>query len=449
MKSVFRSIFLLLVVFTLVLTACASPAATTEPAPVPTNPPTESQPTTEQPEQVAGGCPSIAQGQTIEMWSPLTGPDGDEMSALAKRFSDENPWKVTVKHVAQPEYIQKLNAAAAAKQLPAMTVVRAINIGELVERNVLKPISPDLLAVLGEDIASDFPALAWNAGEYEGQRYTIPLDIHPLVMYYNKDMFQKAGVPEPGKKPWTKDEFESALEKLAASGVQPIAIGTAFQGATLFQSFIRQFGGNLVNEDGTKVTYNSDAGVQALTYVKELKDKYSPEISGAGDPEVAVFKQGKAAIVIHGPWHISDLQKLPFVGFAPIPQVGSQPSVWAGSHQLGLTSDDPAQQAAAVCWIDWLSRNSLEWAKAGQIPARISVFNDPKLVEVAGPVAAFADQAHYAYILPPVAELEGALWGEFGAVVDGVLMGEITDVKAALAAAKSQQIVDQNAEKYK
>jgi len=70
---------------------------------------------------------------------------------------------------------------------------------------------------------------------------------------------------------------------------------------------------------------------------------------------------------------------------------------------------------------------------------------------VAGPVAAFADQAHYAYILPPVAELEGALWGEFGAVVDGVLMGEITDVKAALdqAAAKSQQIVDQNAEKYK
>ncbi len=172
-----------------------------EPALCSTNPPTESQLTTEQPEQVAGGCPSIAQGQTIEMWSPLTGPDGDEMSALAKRFSDENPWKVTVKHVAQPEYIQKLNAAAAAKQLPAMTVVRAINIGELVERNVLKPISPDLLAVLGEDIASDFPALAWNAGEYEGQRYTIPLDIHPLVMYYNKDMFQKAGCPSPERSP--------------------------------------------------------------------------------------------------------------------------------------------------------------------------------------------------------------------------------------------------------
>jgi multiple sugar transport system substrate-binding protein len=358
------------------------------------------------------------------MWSPLTGPDGDEMSALAQRFSSENPNGVTVQHVAQPEYIQKLNTAAAANQLPAMTVVRVINVAELAERNVLKPISDEALGIIGADLAGAFPEATWTGGEYEGQRYSIPLDVHPLVMYYNKQLFEQAGVAEPGAEPMTREAFEQMLEQLEAAGVQPIALGTAFQGATLFQTLLRQFGGSLTNEEGTQVSYNSDAGVQALTYLNDLKQQYSPDISGAGDPEAALFKQGQAAIVIHGPWHISDMQRLGFVGYAPIPQIGDEYAVWAGSHQLGMTTDDPAQQAAAACWIAWLSENSTEWAKAGQVPARNEVREGGQLAEVAAPISAVASVADDVIILPQVAEIEGALWGEFGPAVDAVLMGE-------------------------
>lgn len=458
MNPFVRTIFPVLIVLSLLLAGCAGPAQTppadTPAAEAPADTPAAEAPvdTPVSPGEVAAGvCSPAAEGQSIEMWSPLTGPDGDEMTALANRFSQENELGITVQHVAQPEYMQKLNASAAANQLPAMTVVRAINTGELVERNVLKPMNADFMAVFGSDFANEFPEMVWEAGEYNGQHYTIPLDIHALVMYYNKDMFQEAGVPEPGQEPMSREEFEAALEQLAASGVQPIAIGNAFQGATLFQSFIRQFGGSLTNEEGTQATYNSEAGVRALEYVNELKQKYSPEISGAGDPEANVFKQGRAAIVIHGPWHISDMERLPFVGFAPFPQVGEQPAVWAGSHQLGLTTDDPAQQAAAACWVEWLSRNSMEWAKAGQIPARNSEREDPQLVDVAAPISAIVESAEYAVMLPPVPELEGALWGEFGPVVDAVLLGETTDIQAALeqANARSQQIIDQNAERYR
>jgi multiple sugar transport system substrate-binding protein len=384
------------------------------------------------------------------MWSPLTGPDGDTMTRLAERFSSENALGITVKHVAQPEYVQKLNAAAAAKQLPAMTVVRVINVGELAARNVLKPFSNEALAVLGPDFGAEFPENVWVRGEYRGQRYSIPLDIHPLVMYYNKQVFQAAGIAEPGTEPLRRADFEALLEKLQASGVQPIAIGTAFQGATLFQTFIAQFGGSLTNEDGTQVTYNSEAGVRALEYVHDLKQKYSPEISGAGDPEVGVFKQGKAAIVIHGPWHISDMERLGFVGYAPVPQIGEKYAVWAGSHQLALTSDDPTTQVAAACWIKWLSDHSVEWAKAGQVPARNSVRSSPELARQAAPIAAVAGIVDRAIILPQVPELEGALWGQFGPAVDAVLMGETTDIKGTLdqAATQSQQIVDENKSRY-
>ena len=136
--------------------------------------------------------------------------------------------------------------------------------GQLAARNVLKPFGPEAMAVLGEDLASDFPEDLWTLGEYKGERYSIPLDVNPLIMFYNKELFAAAGIEEPGTEPWTREEFEDALAKLEASGATPLSIGTAFQAAALWQALIRQYGGSLTDEAGTTATYNSEAGVQAL-----------------------------------------------------------------------------------------------------------------------------------------------------------------------------------------
>jgi multiple sugar transport system substrate-binding protein len=115
-----------------------------------------------------------------------------------------------------------------------------------------------------------------------------------------------------------------------------------------------------------------------------------------------------------------------------------------------MTTDDPAAQAAAACWISWLSEHSAEWAKAGQVPIRTSVRESGDLASVAAPIAAVAPTAGDAILLPQVPQLEGALWDNFGPAVDRVLMGETTDVKAALdeAAAASQQMIDENAASF-
>lgn len=402
----------------------------------------------------AGACGDAAQGQQITMWSPLTGPDGDEMTALANQFSQENGQGIKVTHTAQPEYLQKLNTAAAGNSLPEMTVIRAGDIGEMAIRNVLKPMSEAALTVAGgaDTLKPQFPEAIWNVGEVKGTRYTIPLDVHPLVLYYNKDMFQKAGITMPTDRPMTKEEFESAVDALNKDGVAGVSIGTAFQAGTLFQTLIRQFGGDIVNADGTQATYNSEQGVQAANYIRDLKQKNTPEVNGAGDPEVKLFQQQKAAMVFHGPWHISDMVKLPFVGFAQLPQIGDTYSVWGNSHQLGLTIEDPAKQAAAACWIGWLSQNSVQWARAGQIPARESAREGGQLQSVSPPVAAFAAEAESVKLLPPVPALEGALWGQgFEPALNAYLLGQQQDIKAAFdeAVAKSNQIIQQNAERYK
>jgi multiple sugar transport system substrate-binding protein len=423
-----------------------APAATEAPGATEAPAATEAPGATEAPAGGTTECPAGVEGMTIEMWSPFTGPDGDEMTALADRFSSENPCKITVSHVAQPEYVQKLEAAAAAGQLPAMTAVRAINVGQLAARNVLKPFSDDVMAILGDDLAGDFPDDLWSLGTYKDQRYSIPLDVNPLVMFYNKDLFEKAGIEAPGAEPWTREQFEDAVSKLEASGATPVSLGTAFQAAALWQALIQQYGGALTDEAGTKATYNSDAGVKALEKIKELRDKYTPDVSGTGDPEVNVFKQGNVGMTFHGPWWISDLAKLDFVGFAPLPTIGDQPATWGGSHQLALTTDDPAAQAAAAVWIKWLSENSSQWAKAGQVPARTSAREDPELTTIAPPISNILESANTVKILPPVPALEPALWDQFGPVIDAYLAGDVTDAKAALdeANTKSQQVMDEN-----
>jgi multiple sugar transport system substrate-binding protein len=402
----------------------------------------------------AGACSDAGKDQQITMWSPLTGPDGDEMTSLANAFSQENSLGIKVTHTAQPEYLQKLNTAAAGQSLPDMTVIRAGDIGEMVARNVLKPMSDAALTEAGgaDTLKGQFTEAVWNVGEVDGNRYAIPLDIHPLVLYYNKDMFQKAGITVPTDRPMTKDEFEKAVDALNKDGIAGVAIGTAFQTGAWFQALIREFGGDITNADGTEATYNSEQGVQAATYIHDLKAKTTPQVNGAGDPEVKLFQQQRAAMVFHGPWHISDMVKLPFVGFAQMPQIGSSYSVWGNSHQLAMTTEDAAKQAAAGCWIGWLSQNSVQWAKAGQVPARQSARESADLATVSPPVAAFANEVESVKLLPPVPGLEGALWGQgFEPPLNAYLLGQQQDIKKGLddGVVKSNQIIQENAAKYK
>ena len=156
-------------------------------------------------------------------------------------------------------------------------------------------------------------------------------------------------------------------------------------------------------------------------------------------------------MVIHGPWHIGDMSKLPFVGFAPVPQWGDEYAVWGGSHQLGITTDDPAKQAAAGCWISWLSTNSAQWAAAGQLPVRTSILNSPQLQTVAAPIHSIRSEGEAVIMPKPIPGLVPAVWGEgFGKAVDAVLLGQQKDIKKALddAVAKSNQIIKQNQGRY-
>lgn len=142
---------------------------------------------------------------------------------------------------------------------------------------------------------------------YEGT-YAIPMESGLIGVYYNQDLFDKAGIKEF---PQTWTEFSDAIKKLAASGTIPLAMGaqsTYMAGHLHDQIFYKWMGTEAAKKLGSRAMKWTDPDVvQTLQYVRDLIDLGAFDSSAAGikdDVAMTQFQQGQAAMVITGPWNI-------------------------------------------------------------------------------------------------------------------------------------------------
>jgi len=399
----------------------------------------------------ATACPDTAQGQQINFWNGWSGPDGKFAQTLVDQFNSANAQGIQVKMTVQPftQYYDKLNAAAASGSLPEIAQIHLDNVATQAARGTIRPVPQEVQDIIGVS-GDDFPEAVWAAGEYKGERYSIPIDIHPLVMFYNQEMLSAAGI---NAAPTNKDEFEKAVQGMTKDGNMGWAVTTGFPLMQMFQTLLHQYGGTEFNAEGTEATWNSEAGVQALTYLKEMQGKVSkPNLPV--DAGVSAFKQGTSGMEWNGIWQTTNLtgEGAQFGAAAPIPQIGDQGAVWAGSHQFALTKQsnpDPAKDAAAGCFMAYFLQNSVEWAKGGQIPALNSV-RESDAFKAVEPQATIAPSAEVAFFPPPVPGITETFGGALEPAVVDIMTGKQTDVKAALdsAANKAKQILEQNAKRY-
>ncbi len=399
----------------------------------------------------SGGTAYDGPNVTVAFWNGWTGADGEQAQKMVDQFNSENPKiKVNMNVYQWADFFKKLPAAVRTGNGPNIAVMHIDDIATNAAQQVIQPISDIATALNLQE--SEYEAAVWQGGLYNDQRYGIPIDVHNLGLYYNKDLFEKAGL-DPEKPPTTNDEYMNALDKLKSAGIQGHWVSPfQFTGGFTFQSLLWQYGGELFNQDNTEATWNSESGVKALTWLTDLiKNGYSPS-NVAQDADYIALKNSQNAFNWNGIWQVNDATQLPKpkIGAAALPVIGDKAGVWGNSHQFVLpvnSSADANTTEASRYFINWFTKNDAEWAKSAKVPATKTGAESAdfkKLTEL----QPFAEEVPAVRFPPAVAGIGDALAKMYDAVNAAVLGAK--DPASALndAAQQANGILADNKAKF-
>lgn len=348
------SLFSLLLVASLMLTACAGAATPAAPQSAP------------QGEKTAP--PAAAAATKIVEWDYYASGDGNvAWGKLVDSCASEAGVTVERQAVPRNELITKVLLAAQQKQMPDILMIDNPDLQEVASTGALAP-----LGDYGVDLTGLYKNLL-DAGTYEGKVYGIAPGINGMALWYNKDLFEKAGVKPPTN--WT--EVKEVAAKLTKDGVYGIAFSAPAteEGTWQFEPWFWGAGGDLKKLD-------SPEGVQALQFWTDLVT------SGYASKSVVQWSQGdvndqflagKAAMQQNGVWNLGALEKSTIkFGIVPIPMPagGAAPGPMGGEVlTIPLTKSTDKMTAAGKVVNCLLSdKNMLAWANLNAyIPARETV----------------------------------------------------------------------------
>jgi multiple sugar transport system substrate-binding protein len=280
----------------------------------------------------------------LNFWNGFTGPDGRAMEEMVARFQEKNP-DVTVRMQIIPwgTYYDKLTLSLAYGGAPDLFVMHAGRLPEFATFDTLQPLDKLYAAAQSSLKQSDFAPVPWRATFYKNHQYALPLDVHPIGLYYNTELFTKAGiVDEQGnaKPPRTLNEFLDAARRMTKDTNKD---GRTDQWGFVFTwqrtnwlTIAGQFGGSILSPDGKTSTLDAPQNLQALQLMHDLIYKYKIAPKPEGVDAWLAFRQGKVGMALEGIYMLASLEEqkgLPFAG-APIPQFGPQKAVWGGSHLM-------------------------------------------------------------------------------------------------------------------
>lgn len=327
-------------------------------------------------------------GTTITFWHSMGGVNGEALDTLVEKFNEENEYGITVDAQYQGEYDDSLNKLKSA-QIGNMgaDLVQVYEIGTrfMIESGWIVPMQ-QMVDADNYDVSQIEPNLAAYY-TVDDQLYSMPFNSSTPIMYYNKDMFDAAGITEiPG-----------SLEAIDEIGAQLQSQGGADEVMSLgiygwfFEQFISKQGldyadnGNGREDSATAVAFDENgAAANILNAWKKLNDDgYAPIVGKGGDAGLADFSAGKSAITLGSTASLKqilqDVDGKFEVGTAYFPKVSSddEGGVSIGGASLwALNNDDPKKLRATWEFVKFLisPESQAYWnAETGYFPVTTAV----------------------------------------------------------------------------
>lgn len=391
----------LLVAVSILVSACRAGTPTPAPA-TPT-------PTTAPPKPTS---PPSAEGPvTVDVW--FHSGRGEERDALTKIFSGWSDPNIKLNLVELPEgdYNQQVQAAAVAGQLPCLLDFDGPFVYNYVWGGYLIPLDDYFTK---DELADFLPSIIAQGTYRDGRLYSLGQFDSGLAIWARKSYLEAAGVRIPMvEKPWTGDEFNAALEALAALPQTEYAIELKMNYAPSapsewltygFSPVLQSFGADLIDRQ----TYESSEGVlngpQAVAAMEMIQGWFKKGYANAHAATDDCFTSGACALAWVGHWTAND--HIQAVGddllLLPMPDFGTGPKTGMGSWNWGITSACKHPDAAAKVLKFLLEPENIKIMTDanGAIPARISVFEADKRFAPGGLLYTFVAQLKAGWGVP-------------------------------------------------
>jgi len=318
---------------------------------------------------------------TVRFWHAMGGPLGEVLNELIDEFNDSHP-EIFVKSESMGSYEalkQKILASIVAGNQP--------DLAQAYEAWISTLLGGDALVDLGEldpgfagELKDFFPVLVENS-LYGGRLMSLPFNKSVPVLYYNKDLFRRAGL-DPERPPRTWKEFSDycrALTRDLTGDGKPNQWGFKFTDhATYFECLLVQNGGEIYDPADGEMLFASEEGTEALRYLVDLvrKDRIA-DFYLSGYQHQVDFAAGETAMIVASCVSRTFMQRqLKFDwGIAPLPARKRRASLVYGTNIVIFARSSKRRREAAWEFIKWFTNpeNSTRWAlRTGYVPIRRS-----------------------------------------------------------------------------
>lgn len=241
------------------------------------------------------GCSQDNKQTTVQFAGWGSKSETDILKPILADFEKENPdIKVDFMHIPQ-NYFQKIHLLFASNTAPDVLFIN----------NLYLPIyaNAGMLEELDLDNKSDFYPQAVESLSWQGKNYAIPRDISNLVIYYNKDMFDKKKIPYPNKN-WTFNDFLQTAIKLTDKDT----FGVSFEENPYYYiPYLLSCGGDILPDK-----INTQESQYALNFYADLRNKYhvAPKKYEIASATMAqMFVQQRIGMYLSGRWMVPKLRE--------------------------------------------------------------------------------------------------------------------------------------------
>lgn len=299
------------------------------------------------------GQQTKSDAKAITVWTADTLPDRvAKTKAIIEKFTAASGVQVNLVGVPEDQFNQVLTSSAAAGDLPdvigsiSLAQVRTLAANDLVDPKTNKEIVDNL----GADTFSKRALELTRDGD---KQLSVPDSSWQQLLYYRKDLFDKAGIPAPK----TYDDIKAAAQKLDTPQLAGLVAankpGEAFTQQT-FEHVAQGNGCEMVNDKGD-ITFDSPECVKALTFYRDMLKDYS--VPGAQDVNSvrASYFAGQAAMFIWSTFVLDEMAGLRNNAMPTCPECAADPAFLAKNTGVvtgiqGPDGDQPAQFGEIVSW---------------------------------------------------------------------------------------------------